>query len=229
MPGRGYIEGQAEQLDLRTILSILYELQAKSRAVVVFQGETDGAGAVDGSSLICSDLISLPDFDGARVVILSGDYAGQSRIISGTTLAGVVSPAVVFSGQIQAQVEFAILTFGAAGSVITPVSGETSAAWNAAEADVVAIGANDTRYRLNSLILDISALVGTATIRLYMQVNGVERQVYFQNVSVALDGPAVWVVNGLVSIHEVLRVTCESDNAADDGQSIAYDYMLEEL
>ncbi len=30
-------------------------------------------------------------------------------------------------------------------------------------------------------------------------------------------------------IHEVLRVTAQSDNAGDDGKTIAYDYMLEAM
>lgn len=229
MPGRGYIEGQAEQLDLRTILSILYDLQAKSRAVVVFQGETDGAGAVDGSSLICSELIGLPDFDGARVVILSGDYAGQSRVIDGTTTAGVVNPSVVFGGQIQAQVEFAVLTAGGGGAVIVPDSGETIAAWNAAEADVVTVGADNVNNKIHSFIIDITNCIGTITIRMYSQVNGVERQIYIVDASVALDGPSIWLINSTTAIHEELRITCESDNPADDGQAIAYDYMIEEV
>ncbi|MDD5702762.1 MAG: hypothetical protein PHU23_12020 [Dehalococcoidales bacterium] len=116
------------------------------------------------------------------------------------------------------------------GTEITTPSGSTTANWNAAEADVVSIGANDIKYKVKSLLLDINALVGTVTIRMYMQINGVERQVFTQDVSVALDGPGIWLVNGgEMCIHEVLRVTVESDNAADDGAAIAYDYMLEEL
>jgi len=47
--------------------------------------------------------------------------------------------------------------------------------------------------------------------------------------AVAADGPGLWIVNGTVAIHEVLRVTAQSDNAGDDGKSIDYDYMLEAM
>lgn len=112
---------------------------------------------------------------------------------------------------------------------ITTPSGSTAANWNAAEADVVSIGADDTNNKVQSLLLDISAMVGTITLRMYMQINGVERQVYTQDVSVALDGPGIWLINGTVYVHEALRVTAESDNAADDGANIGYDYILEAL
>jgi len=80
-------------------------------------------------------------------------------------------------------------------------------------------------------VVDISGLTATATIsiRMYMQVNGVEKKVYDQDFVVGTDLDGVWVVNGTVGIHEVLRVTAQSDNAGDDGKTIAYDYMLEAM
>ena len=108
-----------------------------------------------------------------------------------------------------------------------PIVGATTANWNAAEANVISIGANNTSYKLQSLVLDINALAGTVTIRLYQKVNGVERRVYEQAFTVAVDGPGLWVVNGTVGIHEILRVTAQSNNVADDGTAIGYDYMLE--
>jgi len=110
-----------------------------------------------------------------------------------------------------------------------PVSGTTTANWQAAEANIVQIGTDNVRNKLHSLALNISALIGTITIRLYMQVNGVERRVYQQAFTVAADGPGLWIVNGTVGIHEVLRVTAQSNNAADNGQAIDYDYMLEAM
>lgn len=108
-----------------------------------------------------------------------------------------------------------------------PVAGATTANWNTAEADIISIGANNTSYKLHSLVLDINALAGTVTIRLYQQVNGVERRVYEQTFTVAVDGPGLWIVNGTVGIHEILRVTAQSNNVADDGTAIGYDFMLE--
>lgn len=109
----------------------------------------------------------------------------------------------------------------------TPGVGGTAANWQTAEADIISIGADNIRNKLHSLILDINTLVGTVTIRLYQQVNGIERRCYQQAFTVAADGPGIWVVNGTVGIHEVLRVTAQSNNAVDNGQAIAYDYMLE--
>ncbi len=112
---------------------------------------------------------------------------------------------------------------------LPPVTGTTTENWQAAEADIVSIGVDNVAYKVNSLLVDINALVGTVTIRMYMEVTGVERLVYEQDFTVAGDTPGLWIVNGPVGIHEVLRVTAESDNAADNGQSINYDYMIEEM
>lgn len=68
----------------------------------------DGAG--DGSTLVCSRLATQPDFDGGGVVILSGDYKGQSRDINGITTAGTISPHLAFDGQILAGTQFSITT-----------------------------------------------------------------------------------------------------------------------
>ena len=110
-----------------------------------------------------------------------------------------------------------------------PVTGSTTANWQAAEADIISIGADNIRNKLHSLVLDINSLVGTVTIRLYQQVNGVERRCYQQAFTVAADGPGLWIVNGTIGLHEVLRVTAQSNNAADNGQAVGYDYMLEAM
>lgn len=112
---------------------------------------------------------------------------------------------------------------------LPPHVGSTPGAWQTAEADIVSLGAANVRYKLHSLLLDINALVGTVTIRIYQEVVGVERRVYQQPFTVVADGPGLWIVNGTVGIHEILRVTAQSDNAADNGQAIGYDYMLEAM
>jgi len=112
---------------------------------------------------------------------------------------------------------------------LPPHVGSTPGAWQTAEADIVSLGAANVKNKLHSLLLDINALVGTVTIRMYQQVVGVERRVYQQPFTVAADGPGLWIVNGTVGIHEVLRVTAQSDNAADNGQAIGYDYLLENM
>jgi len=111
-----------------------------------------------------------------------------------------------------------------------PVADSTTADWNTAENNVVAIGASNTKYKLHSLLLGIHNLVGTVvTVRMYMLLNGVERRVYEQTFDATSDPPGLWIVNGTVGIHQVLRVTLESNNAADNGKAVYYDYMLEAM
>ncbi|MBA7545909.1 hypothetical protein ES705_38289 [subsurface metagenome] len=122
-----------------------------------------------------------------------------------------------------------------------PVSGATAAYdWNTAGGgtstegggDVVTIGADDTKYKLHSLLLDVSALSDGAEIhvKLFMQVNGNEKKVYDQTFIVPTgttppDTDGLWIVNGSVAIHEALRVEVYSDTV--EAVAIGYDYMLE--
>ena len=113
---------------------------------------------------------------------------------------------------------------------LPPVTNSAIADWQTTEADVVSIGAVDTSYKLHSLILSIHNLVGTViTVRLYMKVQGVERKVYEQDFNAATDPLGLWLVNGTVGIHQILRVTLQSNDVADDGQTVDYDYLLEAM
>jgi len=62
-----------------------------------------------------------------------------------------------------------------------------------------------------------------------MKVKGTERKVYEQAFNAATDPPGLWIVNGTVAIHEALRVTLQSNEAADNGQAVDYDFMLEAM
>jgi len=106
----------------------------------------------------------------------------------------------------------------------TATSGETGA-------DLVTIGADDVKYKLHSLVVNISALTTGAVIaiKLFMRVNGAERKVYHQSFTRGTDPDGLWLVNGPVGIHQAIRVEVQSDNAADNGQAVDYDYMLEEM
>jgi len=118
----------------------------------------------------------------------------------------------------------------ATGSVIgnwqsgTATSGETGA-------DLVTLGANDTKYKLHSLIVSIHNLAAGALIKikLFQQVNGTERKCYEEQFQKGTDPDGCWVVNGTVGIHEALRVEVESNKVADNGVAIDYDYMLEAM
>ena len=106
----------------------------------------------------------------------------------------------------------------------TATSGETGA-------DLVTIGANDTKYKLHSLIVSIHNLAAgaKAAIKLFQQVNGIERKVYEEDFNKDSVPNGCWVVNGTVGIHEALRVEIESNKVADNGAAIDYDYMLEAM
>ena len=121
---------------------------------------------------------------------------------------------------------------------VAPVTGQTTANWNSGVgtsgetgADLVAIGSHGVRYKLHSFLINISALAAgaTVTVRLFMQVDGAERKVYQQTFTKGTDPDGLWIVNGAVGIHEALRCESHSNNAADDGKAIDYDYMLEEM
>jgi len=106
----------------------------------------------------------------------------------------------------------------------TATSGETGA-------DVVTIGVNDTKKKLHSLMLSIHnfAVGGRVTVRMYTQVNGTERKVYQEDFNKGTDPDGLWIVNGMVGIHEVLRVELQSNRVADNGVALDYDYMLEAM
>ncbi len=111
-----------------------------------------------------------------------------------------------------------------------PVSGSTTADWQTAEADVVSLGASGTRYKLHSLVLSIHNLAGTIiTVRMHMNINGSERKVYEQTFDATVDPPGLWIVNGTVAINEALRVTLESNSAADNGKPVDYNFMVEAM
>ena len=119
---------------------------------------------------------------------------------------------------------------------LPPAVGSLAANWQSgvatsgeAGADLVSIGAANTSYKLNSLLVDINllTLAATITVKLFMEVVGVERKVYQQVFEQGSDPDGLWIVNGPVGIHDILRVEVQSNNALDNGLAIGYDYMLE--
>ena len=111
-----------------------------------------------------------------------------------------------------------------------PVQGSTTAAWQTAEADLVSIGTAGVRNKVHDLSLNIVNLAGTSiTVRLHKKVNGVERKVYEQSFNAAVDPPGLPIINGTWAAHQAIRVTLQSNNAADNGKAVDYDYMLEAM
>jgi hypothetical protein len=111
-----------------------------------------------------------------------------------------------------------------------PVTGSATQDWQTAEADVVSIGEAGVSNKVQDLSLNISNLVGTLIIvRLYKNINGVERKVYEQSFNAATDPPGLPIINGTWATHDVIRVSLQSDNVADNGQAVDYDCLLEEM
>lgn len=111
-----------------------------------------------------------------------------------------------------------------------PVSGSAVSDWQAAESEVVSIGETGVKFKIHDLTLSIHNLIGNqVTVRLYKPVNGTERCCYRQVFDATVDPAGLPVVNGTWAIHDVLRVTLESNNAADNGKAVDYDYMLEAM
>jgi hypothetical protein len=121
---------------------------------------------------------------------------------------------------------------------LAPESDSVTANWQSgtgtsgeAGADLVSVGAAGTRYKLHSLLVNIGALTpgATITVKVFMAIDGTERKVYEQAFTQGTDPDGLWIVNGTLAIHELLRVEVESDNAGDNGLTIDYDYMLEAM
>lgn len=86
----------------------LGELRAL-RGLISYEGVATADGAIGGGTLVCSDLTLRPDYNGNSVVITSGAYIGQSRVINGATNLGTVTPVAAFGGTILAGTEFLIV------------------------------------------------------------------------------------------------------------------------
>jgi hypothetical protein len=109
---------------------------------------------------------------------------------------------------------------------LTPYPGSTIAGWQAGESIITVIGGVGVINMVHSLLLDINSLAGNITVRLYTNINGVLRQSYSEIFSVALDGPGLWIINGILAINGIVIVTAQSNAVADNGQPIGWEYIL---
>ena len=110
-----------------------------------------------------------------------------------------------------------------------PVTGSATQDWQTAEADVVSVGEAGVSNKIQDLSLNVSNLVGVLIIRLYKNINGVERKMYEQSFNAAAEPPGLPIINGTWATHDVIRVSLQSDNAADNGQTVDYDCLLEAM
>lgn len=116
--------------------------------------------------------------------------------------------------------------------LIDPTSGDTGAKnWQSeGPLEVCTIGADGEYHRVQSLVLGTGELSGSViTVTLEMEVDGVVNTVYDQgfNRSAGGDPPGLWIINGTLGIHEALVVKLKSNDPADNGKVVKYDYSLE--
>jgi hypothetical protein len=52
---------------------------------------------------------------------------------------------------------------------------------------------------------------------------------YEQSFNAATEPPGLPIINGTWATHDVIRVSLQSDNAADNGQTVDYDCLLEAM
>ena len=56
-----------------------------------------------------------------------------------------------------------------------------------------------------------------------------KRQIYEQAFNATTDPAGLPIINGSWATHDVIRVTLQSNNAADNGKAVDYDFMLEAM
>jgi hypothetical protein len=101
-------------------------------------------------------------------------------------------------------------------------------------ADLLSLGEAGKRKLVHSLLVDIRRLTPGAkiSIKMFMKINGVERKLYPPNgtsFTVGSDPDGLWVINGTLAIHDPLRIELESDNPGDNGKSISYTAVVENM
>jgi len=220
MPGQFYQEAKKERTDLSAILSALGEVEQKLESLVVYRGETTAPGAGDGSTLICSDLTSRPDYDGCLVVIKSGSYIGQPRQINGATTGGTVIPDIPFGGQIVTGIKFAILGIRVNivevaaieakldGAAAQPATTVFTLQNNLLEQDAITFAA---ALRILDIELDMNNLTQACTVREHSQVDGVNyRQVSAKAFPGDFDPGTKAVVCGHTQKNAAYKITLQS-------------------
>jgi hypothetical protein len=166
-------------LDEAGILKSLFGL-------VSFRGVATANGAADGSTLICSDLALRPELNGNLVVITSGAYAGQARDINGTTLAGTVTPAAAFGGQIVTGTEFIIFALRLTPAEVAAIEAKLDLVIVAGTFTYLDAGGEQVAFtftppqnvKLGTIWLDLATLTQNTTIRLYHQIDGVNLRIF---------------------------------------------------
>lgn len=171
---------------------------------------------------------SAPKMESPKYISAFNGYDAVYPIVPGTVTH------VAFTGGLSVGDTVLILNpavsglFSRGGTPIPSARGTTTANWNTAESNLVTIGTAGQVNVFSTFMVDINGLAGNIAIRMYSQVNGTERRFYpipgATTFSVAADAPSIPIIDGPINIYGQLRVTVESDAAADDGVAVPYEY-----
>lgn len=163
---------------------------------------------------------------------------GQSQAVTASVGAtGQITIAGAFTQPLLVGDEILLLHPSQAGGSnlhgLTPVANSVVANWNTGEQTVCVIGSAGARYKVQSLIVDITATAGAITLRMYISVNGVLRLIFPPTLAttftVGTNAPGVALINGTYGIANALTVTAQSALLADNGTAISYEYFLEQM
>jgi len=90
----------------------------------VYASSATSDGAAGGTTIVCSDLTSMPDYDGNLVILTSGTYKGKASFINGATDGGTITVFDAFGGIIKSGDKFAI--FGIKGASASTIGHKVS-------------------------------------------------------------------------------------------------------
>lgn len=118
----------------------------------------------------------------------------------------------------------------------SPTESSTTKNWNTVvdspDGDgglVVSFGVAATKKKVHSLLLDVSALTDTAVIhvKLFIKINGNEKKVYDETFTIGTDTDGLWIINGTLAIHDILKVAVKSDTS--ESKAIGYTIVSEAM
>ena len=164
---------------------------------------------------------------GSLVTIAAGDISINGDCYVSSDINNVAGSTIEIDGILRCNGTITNAGTLTHGGYQVGTAGSTTANWNAAEADLVTIGADNIINQIGSLSIGIMNTTGNLTIKFYMKINGTEREL--KNLERMVDnvtlGPGVMVITGTLEIRAALRITVQSDAAGDDGKAITFDYV----
>jgi len=163
------------------------------------------------------------------------DYDGCLSYVSSTGLFTVTG--LGFTAPLSVGDEIYLMHPNVSGRILNGLivySGSSPQNWNSGVAtsglagdDLTTIGLVTADFMIHSLLVSIANLTPGAnvTVRMYTDINGTNQEIYNQPFIQGTDPDGLWIINGTLGISSALRIEVYSDQAADDGAAVEYEYM----